>query len=103
MVPAQGDQPRLPRPNRIPHAELGKRLSHLPQGQGIIDGRDGNIATVDDGGPVLVRVDAGARVKAAEGGLPARGLPDGAGAEPGSGTVADGCVEGHADDANIEE
>jgi hypothetical protein len=47
-------------------AELLEGLSHLLLCDVVVKGSDADIATVDDLGPVLVGVDASARVEAAE-------------------------------------
>ena len=39
------------------------------EGESVIEGRDGNVAAVEDGGPVYIRVYAGAVVEGAVGGL----------------------------------
>ena len=86
---------------RLAPAELAERLGHLLQGDAVVHGRDGYVAAVDYLGPVLVRVDAGAGVEAAERRLPAGRVPDGAGPEPRAGPVADGRVKGRADDGDV--
>lgn len=103
VVAAEGDELGLGqgRRQRLPAAELAVGLGHLLHGDDVVHGRDGNVAAVEDGGPILVWVDAGARVEAAERRLPARGVPNGARAETGTGTIGHGCVKGHADDANV--
>ena len=52
-------------------AELLEGGGHLCEGQGVVHRSDGDIAAVDDLGPVLVGVDVCARVEAPEGGLSA--------------------------------
>lgn len=85
-----------------PPAELLEGLGHLLAGDVVVDRGDGDVAAVDDLGPVLVRVDAGARVEAAERRLAGRSLADGARAEAGSRAVRHGRVEGCADDGDVE-
>jgi hypothetical protein len=61
--------------------ELAVRGGHLGQCHGVVHGRDGDVAAVGDGGPGGVRVDAGAGIEAAEGGLASGGCADGSGSE----------------------
>ncbi len=65
----------------VSRTELEVRFAHLAQGQGVVEGRDGDVAAVEDGEGCLVGVQRGAVVEAAEGGLPGRGGADGAWAE----------------------
>lgn len=84
VVPAEGDELRLGQQGRhgAPAAQLREGLGHLLQGHGIVDGHDGDVAAVEDGRPVLVRVDARPGVEAPKGRLPGRGMANGAGAKP---------------------
>ena len=72
------------------------------EGEGVVEGCDGDVAAVEDEGPVDIGVDAGPVVEASVGGLAGRGVADGAWAEAGAGTVAYGCVEGGSDDADVK-
>lgn len=86
VVTAQRDQLGLAvhlRDGR-PRAELGKRGRHLLQGDGIVDRDHGDVAAVQNGGPVLIRVDAGARVESSKGRLPRAGMADRARTETGA-------------------
>ena len=76
--------PPLPLPRRTPQPQLQKSFTHLLQRHSIIKRRNRDIATINNGCPTRVRVDAGARVEAPEGSLAAGGLADGAGAEAGA-------------------
>lgn len=83
VVAAERDELRLlqQRRHRGAAAQLRESLGHLPQRDGIIHRYDGDVPAVEDGGPVLIRVDVGPGVEAAEGRLAGGGLPDGTGAE----------------------
>lgn len=61
--------------------ELEVSGCHLGEGDGVIEGRYGNVAAVKDAGPAGVRVYACAGVEASEGGLSGGCGADGAGAE----------------------
>lgn len=84
VVSAEGDELwlRQQRRHSAPAAQLRERLGHLLHGHGIIDGDDGNIAAVDNLGPILVRVDIRPRVEAPETGLAGRGMADGTRSKP---------------------
>lgn len=69
---------------RLACHQLGVRARHLVQRQCIVKGGHGDVATVEDPRPRLVRVDVGAVVEPAEGCLSSRRRPDGPGAEPGA-------------------
>lgn len=56
----------------------------LLEGEGVVEGGEGDVAAVEDGGPGCVGVEAAAGVEAAEGGLARGGGADGAGAESGA-------------------
>lgn len=73
VVSSEGNQLRLLEElrSRASFPQLSERLCHLPQRHGVVHRRDGNIAAVDDFGPVLVGVDPGPWVKAPEGCLAA--------------------------------
>lgn len=110
MITAERDQLRMPRANarrfgrqihRLPTAQLQKRLIHLPLGQAVIEGSDGDIATISDLGPRFVGVDAGAGVVTCAGHLAGAGRADGTGPEAGAWSVGDGRVEGGTDDGDI--
>lgn len=93
----------------------------MPLGKRVVEWRDGDVAAVGDLGPGFVGVDSGAGVVACAGHLAGAGGADGARAEAGSccccplamgffvrivadgvtWPVADGCVEGGADDGDI--
>ncbi len=75
---------REARRNGRPGAELGKRRTHLCQCLGVVHGRHGDVAAVEDLGPVLVRVHACPGVEAPERGLARRGGADCSWAEAGS-------------------
>ena len=81
--------------------EVGEGFGHLAQGEGVVEGGDGDVAAVDYGGPVLVGVDLGARVVAAEAGLAGGGGADSAGTEARAGAVGDSGVEGGAEDGDV--
>ena len=49
--------------------EAGVCLRHLPQREGVVEGRDGDVAAVDQGGPFAVWVETCAGIVAAERGL----------------------------------
>lgn len=104
VITAQSHQPGLGRQRRcrLPPAELLEGLGHLLPGDVVVKGGDADVAAVDDLGPVLVGVDAGARVEAAERRLARRGGADGAGAEACARPVADGRVKGGTDDGDVE-
>jgi hypothetical protein len=36
--------------------EVGEGFAHLAQGEGVVEGRDGDVAAVDDRGPFLVGI-----------------------------------------------
>ena len=59
-------------------------MVHLLLGHAVVEGRDGDITAVFDGGPVAVGIDAGAGVEAGAGHLAGAGGADGAGAEAGA-------------------
>jgi hypothetical protein len=103
MVSTESDNLDLVSSHSGPVPELLKRSGHLLQSNGIVDGCDGDVTAVEDGGPVGVGVYAGSGVEAPEGGLAGRGGADGAGPEAGAGSVGDGCVEGSAEDGDVEE
>ena len=73
----------------------------MAEREGVVEGRDGDVAAVEDGSPVDVGVYAGAVVEAAVGGLACGGMADGAGAEAGAWAVGDGGVEGDAEDGDV--
>ena len=104
MVAAQGHQLGLGCQGRygLSLAELLEGLGHLLLCDVVVKGRDADIATVDDLGPILVGVDAGARVEAAERCLACRGGADGTGTEACARSVADSCVKGSTNDCDIE-
>jgi len=64
--------------------ELEIRGCHLREGDIVVEGRNGDVATVKDGRPRKVGVYAGAGVEAAEGGLTGGGRADGTGSETGT-------------------
>jgi len=64
--------------------ELGVGGRHLVQCQGVVEGRDGDVAAIEDLGPGLVRVNGRPVVEASETGLPGGGGADGAWAETGA-------------------
>lgn len=68
MIAAQSDKSRLgsDRRNRLSPAELLKSLRHLLARNIVVDRCNRDIATVNDLGPVLIWVDAGTGVEAAE-------------------------------------
>lgn len=49
--------------------EFEKGGGELLQGEGVVEGRERDVAAVEDGGPGCVGVEAAAGVEAAEGGL----------------------------------
>lgn len=57
---------RANRRNRLVSAQLLESLRHLLAGNVVVHGSDGDITTVDNLGPVAVRVDVCARVESAE-------------------------------------
>ena len=59
-------------------------MVHLLLGHAVVEGRDGDVTAVFDGGPVAVGIDAGAGVEAGAGHLAGAGGADGAGAEAGA-------------------
>jgi hypothetical protein len=103
MVSAQSDDLDLFSSHSRPVSELLERSGHLLQSNGVVDGRDGDVTAVEDGGPVGVGVYTGSGVEAAEGGLAGRGGTDSAGPEAGAGSVGDGCVERGAEDGDVEK
>ena len=82
-------------------AELEKGGCHLFQREGVVEGRHGYVAAVEDRVGTRVRVQSAARVKAPEGALAGGGRADGAGAEAGSWAVGHRCVKGSADDGDV--
>ena len=85
MVPAQSQQFRFPADvEGRAGAEFEEGGGHLVQGEGVVEGGEGDVAAVEDAGPGCVGVEAAAGVEAAEGGLAGGGGADGAGAESGA-------------------
>ena len=86
VLAAEGDEPRACNQRRCgaPLAQLLERFRHLGECQGVVHGRDGDVAAVNDLGPALVRVDIGPRVEASERSLPRRRLADGSRSETGT-------------------
>ena len=69
MVTAKGDNlgPALTqRAHGVRSAEVLERLRHLLCRDVVVKGRDGDVAAVDNLGPVLVRVDVGAGIEGAQ-------------------------------------
>ena len=85
-----------------PGQELSVGGGHLVEGQGVVEGGDGDVAAVEDKGPGCVGVDAGAMVEGAVGCLAGGGVADSARAEAGSCSIAHCCVERGTDDANVK-
>ena len=81
--------------------QLRQSGSYLLEGEGIVEGRNGNIAAVEDFECCRVRVKQCAGIERANGNLPGRGGTDGARPEPRAGAVGDGGVEGNAEDGDI--
>ena len=81
--------------------ELRIGFLHLPEGELVVEGRDGDVAAVEDVGPGGVGVEARAVVEGAVGGLAGGGGAEGAGAEARAGAVGDGGVEGDAEDGDV--
>lgn len=76
--------------------EVGEGFAHLAEGEGIVEGRDGNVAAVDYRGPFLVGIKTGSWVVAAESCLAGAGCADCSWSESGAGAVGDRGVEGGA-------
>ena len=85
----------------LARAELEEGGGHLLQRLGVVEGRDGDVATVEDRVRSRVWVQSAARVEATAGALAGGGGADGAGAEAGARTVGDGGVEGGTDDGDV--
>ena len=110
VIAAQRDQLRDPpildlriliSSRRSTMRQIRERLGHLAERQRVVDGCDGDVAAVEEGGPAGVGVDARAGVVAAGDGLAGGGCADGAGAEACAGAVGDSCVEGGAEDGDV--
>ena len=74
----------------------------MGKGEGVVERGDGNVAAVEDFEGRDIRVQLAAGVEASESGLPGGGGADGARAEAGAGSIADSCVEGGSDYANVK-
>lgn len=74
--------------------EVGEGLGHLAKGEGVVEGRDGDVAAVDYFGPFLVGVQARARVVASKTGLASAGGSDCTGTKASAGAVGYCGVEG---------
>ena len=83
-------------------AQLLKSLGHLLPGNIVVHGCDRDIPTIDDFGPILIRVNASPGIEASERCLSGRGLADGARTKASSGSVGDGCIKGSTDNSNVE-
>jgi hypothetical protein len=81
--------------------KLLERLSHLLTSNIVVDGSDRNITTVNNLGPVLVRVDTSSGVEATHRRLASRCRADGSRSEAGPWAVAHGRVEWTTDDGNV--
>ena len=72
--------------------QVGERFAHLTEGEGVVEGRDGDVAAVDDRGPFLVWIKTGSWVVTAETCLTGAGCADCSWSESGSWAVGDGGV-----------
>lgn len=85
MVAAEGDEFRVDVRCRVgvgerwTRQELEIRFSHLAESEGVVEGCDGDVATVEDMWPRRKGVDAGAGVETAVRDLAGGGGTDGAG------------------------
>lgn len=76
-------------------------FGHLPQCEGVVEGRDGDVAAVYDFCPLGVRIDAGPWVEASEAGLAGTGSSNGTRAKACAGAVGNCCVEWRSENGNV--
>ena len=74
---------------------------HLPQCEGIVEGRDGDVAAVNDLCPLGVRIDAGPWVEASEAGLACTGSSNSARSKTSAGAVGHCSVEWRSENGDI--
>ena len=76
-------------------------FAHLPQCESVVEGRDGNIAAVNDFCPLGVRIDASSWVEASEAGLASTGSSNSARSKACTGPVGHCGIEWRSENGNV--